>query len=161
MKKIFTILFFSALLTLFSCDPGLVYDHFETMDNGTWAWTDPREFEVDIADTLSLHNIYLQVRHTVEYPMSNLYMFVYVKSPSGQMLKDTVNMMLAEPDGRWIGKGSGHLRELMLLYRRQTRFGGSGMYTFTLEQGMRNPRLPVTDIGIRIVRTNQVDVGQE
>ena len=161
MKNFLSSLPFFALLTLFACDPGVVYDHFETMDNGTWGWTDPKEFEVEVSDTISLHNIYLQVRHTVEYPMSNLYMFVYVKSPSGQMLKDTVNIMLAEPDGRWVGKGSGHLRELMLLYRKQTRFGESGMYTFTLEQGMRNPTLPVTDIGIRIVRTNQKNVGQE
>jgi gliding motility-associated lipoprotein GldH len=146
-----------ALLTIlltFSCDRRMVYDHFETMDNGTWGWRDAREFKVEVSDTLSLHNIYLQVRHTVEYPMSNLYMFVYVKSPAGQLLKDTVNIQLAEPDGKWIGKGSGHLRELSLLYRKQTRFGEKGTYTFTLEQGMRNPELPVTDVGIRIVRIN-------
>jgi gliding motility-associated lipoprotein GldH len=149
------------LLLLTSCDPGVVYDQFETMEDGTWSWTRPKEFKVDVTDTLSLNNIYLQVRHTVDYPMSNLYMFVYVKSPSGQMLKDTVNIVLAEPDGKWIGKGSGHLRELMLLYRKQTRFGEPGIYTFTLEQGMRNPKLPVTDIGIRIERINQKNLGQE
>ncbi|MGW8317421.1 MAG: gliding motility lipoprotein GldH [Bacteroidales bacterium] len=161
MKRIFGLSPLLVLLLLISCDPDLVYDHFETMEDGTWSWTDPREFKVEVTDTLSLNNIYLQVRHTVDYPMSNLYMFVYVKSPSGQMLKDTVNIMLAEPDGRWIGKGLGNLRELMLLYRRQTRFGEPGIYTFTLEQGMRNPSLPVTDIGIRIERTNQKNVGQE
>ncbi len=74
-------------------------------ENGMWKWQDAREFEVDITDTISLHNIYLQVRHTVEYPMSNLYMFVHVKGPSGQLLKDTVNLILANPDG------SGQARE--------------------------------------------------
>jgi gliding motility-associated lipoprotein GldH len=142
------------ILISISCDRGMVYDHFETMEEGTWSWRDAREFKVEISDTTSFHNIYLQVRHTVEYPMSNLYMFVYVKSPKGQMLKDTVNIQLAETDGKWIGKGSGHLKELSLLYRKQTRFGEQGVYTFTLEQGMRNPELPVTDIGIRIVRIN-------
>ena len=143
-----------AILISISCDRGMVYDHFETMEEGTWSWRDAREFKVEISDTTSFHNIYLQVRHTVEYPMSNLYMFVYVKSPKGQMLKDTVNIQLAETDGKWIGKGSGHLKELSLLYRKKTRFGEQGVYTFTLEQGMRNPELPVTDIGIRIVRIN-------
>jgi gliding motility-associated lipoprotein GldH len=145
---------FMASMLLISCDRGMVYDHFETMKEGTWSWRDAREFPVEVTDTVSLHNIYLQVRHTVEYPMSNLYMFVYVKSPQGQLLKDTVNIQLAEPDGRWIGKGSGNLREISLLYRKQTRFGKPGVYTFTLEQGMRNPELPVTDIGVRIVRIN-------
>jgi gliding motility-associated lipoprotein GldH len=142
-------------ILLSACDRGMVYDHFETMEDRTWGWRDTREFPVEVTDTISLHNIYLQVRHTVTYPMSNLYMFVYVKSPEGQMLKDTVHILMAEPDGKWIGKGTGHLRELSLLYRKQTRFGEKGTYTFTLEQGMRKPELPVTDIGIRIVRINQ------
>ena len=157
MKRTKHLFFFAFLLTavlLISCDRGMVYDHFETMERGTWGWMDSREFKVDIEDTVSLHNIYLQVRHTTEYPMSNLYMFIYVKSPSGEMLKDTVNIQLAEPDGKWIGKGPGHLRELRLLYRKQTRFGEKGIYTFTLQQGMRSPELPVTDIGIRIVKVN-------
>jgi gliding motility-associated lipoprotein GldH len=112
------------------------------------------EFKADITDTVSFNNIYLQVRHTVEYPMSNLYMFVHVKGPSGQYLTDTVNMILAAPDGKWKGKGNGHIRELMLLYRKQTQFRIPGTYTFTLEQAMRQPELPVTDLGVRIVRVN-------
>jgi gliding motility-associated lipoprotein GldH len=152
--QIISMVVMMATLLLFSCDRGMIYDHFETMEDGTWGWRDAREFDVEVSDTISLHNIYLQVRHTVEYPMSNLYMFVYVKSPEGQLLKDTVNIQLARPDGKWIGRGSGHMKELSLLYRKQTRFGEPGVYTFTLEQGMRNPELPVTDIGIRIVSIN-------
>jgi gliding motility-associated lipoprotein GldH len=105
-------------------------------------------------DTISLHNIYLQVRHTVEYPMSNLYMFVYVKGPAGQILKDTVNLVVASPDGSWNGKGTGKLRELRLLYRKNTKFSQPGVYSFTLEQAMRKPELPVTDIGVRLERVN-------
>ena len=69
-------------------------------------------------------------------------------------MKDTVNLILAAPDGRWTGSGTGKLRELQLLYRSQTQFGKSGTYVFTLEQGMRKPELPVTDLGIRIEKAN-------
>lgn len=137
-----------------SCDPHMIYDQYDHVKDGIWNWTDAREFRVDISDTTSLHNIYLQVRHSVDYPMSNLYMFVHVKGPTGQHLKDTVNLILAAPDGRWTGSGTGKLRELQLLYRSQTQFGASGTYVFTLEQGMRNPELPVTDLGIRIEQVN-------
>ena len=144
-----------SLITLFSsCDPQMVYDQYNKTEDGLWRWQDAREFLVEITDTISLNNIYLQIRHTVDYPMSNLYMFVHVKGPTGQILKDTVNMILAAPDGRWTGSGTGKLRELQLLYRSQTQFGFSGTYVFTLEQGMRNPELPVNDLGIRIERAN-------
>ncbi len=136
-----------------SCDRNVFYDEY-VRTGGEWTWLDAREFFVEVSDTLSLYNIYLQVRHTVEYPMSNLYMFVHVKGPGGQVRKDTVNLILAEPDGDWIGRGNGHLRELQLLYRKQTQFRDPGTYVFTLEQAMRNPELPVTDLGIRIERIN-------
>ena len=149
-------LILSMLLLLFlgvSCDRAVVYDEYVRTDGG-WKWQDAREFKVDISDTLSLHNIYVQVRHTVEYPMSNLYMFVHLKGPTGQHRKDTVNLILAEHSGEWTGRGTGNLRELQLLFRKQTRFSNPGTYVFTLEQAMRNPLLPVTDLGIRIERSN-------
>jgi len=148
------LLILTLLLTLqVSCDKGMVYDEY-IGTNGGWKWQDAKEFKVDLNDTLSLYNIYVQVRHTVEYPMSNLYMFVHVKGPLGQHRKDTVNMILAEPSGEWIGRGTGNLRELQLLYKKQTQFRTPGIYVFTLEQAMRNPELPVTDLGIRIERIN-------
>lgn len=138
------------LLYTVSCDSGMVYDQYEPTENGVWKWQNAMEFKVDISDTISLNNIYLQVRHTVEYPLSNLYMFVHVKSPSGQHITDTINMVLAAPDGEWTGKGNSNIRELMLLYRKQTQFRIPGTYVFTLEQAMRQPELPVTDLGIRV-----------
>lgn len=142
------------LMHLSSCDSAMVYDRFKQPELGLWTWDDALEFKADIRDTISLYNIYLQVRHTTEYPMSNLFIFMHIKSPEGQQLKDTINMILAAPDGRWTGRGNGNIRELMLLYREQTRFRVPGTYTFTLEQAMRQEELPVTDVGIRIERSN-------
>lgn len=142
------------LLHCHSCDPDMVYDQFRQPEQGVWTWNDALEFEADIQDTLSLHDIYLQLRHTTEYPMSNLYMFVHIKSPTGQILSDTVNMILAAPDGKWIGRGNGNIRELMLLYRKQILFRVPGPYTITLEQAMRREELPVSDVGVRIERSN-------
>jgi gliding motility-associated lipoprotein GldH len=146
------ILFLLLILTV-SCDQNMVYDEYVQTD-GQWSWLDAKEFIVEISDTISLHNIYVQVRHTVDYPMSNLYMFVHLKGPTGQHRKDTVNLILAEPNGEWTGRGTGNLRELQLLFRKQAQFRIPGTYVFTLEQAMRNPELPVTDLGIRIERSN-------
>lgn len=154
MRYPLLITFALLLLHTVSCDSGTVYDQYEPTGNGMWRWQDAMEFSVDISDTISLNNIYLQVRHTVEYPLSNLYMFVHVKSPSGQHMTDTINMVLAAPDGKWTGKGNSNIRELLLLYRKQTQFRIPGTYVFTLEQAMRQPELPVTDLGIRIERIN-------
>ena len=153
MRTSVTIILLLLLAITMSCDQRAVYDEYVRIDGG-WSWQDAREFSVDVSDTLSMHNIYVQIRHTVEYPMSNLFMFVHVKGPTGQHRKDTVNMILAAPSGEWTGRGSGNMRELQLLFRKQTQFRIPGTYVFTLEQAMRNPELPVTDLGIRIERIN-------
>jgi gliding motility-associated lipoprotein GldH len=137
-----------------SCDSHMVYDHFEQLEKGMWTWDDRLDFETEISDTVAMYDIYLQVRHTIDYPLSNLYMFLHIKSPEGQYLKDTVQMILAAPDGNWKGRGNGYIRELRLLYRKQTRFRVPGTYVFSLEQAMRQEQLPVTDVGIRIERSN-------
>jgi gliding motility-associated lipoprotein GldH len=142
------------LLVLTACDPLMVYDHYMSTGDGSWRWSEVEVFDIDMTDTLSLHNVYLQVRHSVDYPMSNLYMFVEMKGPSGQYVRDTVNMILAADDGHWIGKGTGKLRELRLLYRKQVRFREQGTYTISLEQAMRKEELPVTDVGVRVERIN-------
>jgi gliding motility-associated lipoprotein GldH len=142
------------LLLLGSCDPDRVYDHYISTGDGQWKWNEVEVFDVEMNDTLSVHNIYLQVRHTVDYPMSNLYMFVVLKGPSGQFRRDTVNLVLAAPDGRWIGRGTGKLRELQLLYKKQILFGEAGTYSISVEQAMRKEELPVTDVGVRIERVN-------
>ena len=154
MKNLSHSLTLLLLIILTSCDPDMVYDQYSQTGDGMWRWQDAKEFNIEITDTISLNNIYLQVRHTVEYPLSNLYMFVHIKGPSGQLLKDTVNLVIASPDGKWTGRGTGNLRELRLLYRKNSKFNQPGAYIFTLEQGMRNPELPITDLGIRIERSN-------
>ncbi len=141
-----------SLLLLTSCDKEMVYDQYVSLENGSWKWNDVAVFEFDITDTLSLNNIFIQVRHSTDYPMSNLYMFVNVKGPNGQFRRDTLNLVLATPEGKWTGIGTGHLRELRLLYKSRTRFGLPGHYNFSIEQAMRKAELPVSDVGVRIER---------
>ena len=141
-----------SLLSLFfvSCDKHVVVDMYQHIDNAVWTWDDIQRFTFEIDDTTSYHDILIQLRHTTDYPMSNLYIFVNITGPSGQSLRDTINYILAEPDGQWNGKGVGKLRELRYMYRHKTIFPEHGNYMISLEQAMREPRLPVSDLGVRI-----------
>jgi len=152
MRSTFLIATFALLLS--SCDPHGVFDQYQHVEGDAWSWHHKVSFEVDMADTTSLHNMYIQIRHTVDYPMSNLYLFVDLEGPGGQQLRDTINLVLAAPDGQWMGRGNGKYRELALLYREQIVFAQAGNYRVTLEQAMRKNKLPVTEVGLRIERIN-------
>jgi gliding motility-associated lipoprotein GldH len=152
MKKAFSLLVILLLITLIhsSCDKNMVYDQFQRIDDNTWRWDEPLDFTFTMDDTVGIHQILIQLRHTTEYPLSNLYMLVHVKGPSGQQLTDTINFVLAENSGKWIGKGVGNIREIGYRYKKGTRFPEQGDYTISIEQAMRLPELPVSEIGVRV-----------
>jgi gliding motility-associated lipoprotein GldH len=143
------------LLFIFSCDRSMIYDDFEKIENHSWKWEDSVNFSVDVEDTLSMFNILVQLRHTTDYPLSNLYMFVHVYGPGGQQMTDTINFTLAENSGKWIGKGLGNIREISYLYKKNTLFPQAGNYKISIEQAMRIPEVPVKEIGLRIEKTTK------
>jgi gliding motility-associated lipoprotein GldH len=152
MRKLVIAVALIIFLPLFfwSCDRALVYDEFIRINNGSWHWDDPAEFTFEVDDTTGFHNILIQLRHSTDYPLSNLYMFVHVQGPSGQEMTDTINFILAENSGKWIGSGIGNMRSIGYLYRKNTLFPQQGEYDITIEQAMRLPEVPVTEVGVRI-----------
>ena len=152
MKRIlrFSLVLFLVLFVNVSCDHEMVFDEFYRIENGSWRWEDPAEFNFTVDDTASFNNILIMLRHSTDYPLSNLYMFVRISGPSGQKIVDTINFRLAEPDGKWLGTGVGNLREIGYLFRKNTRFPETGEYHVDIEQAMRLPEVPVRDVGFRI-----------
>lgn len=108
-------------------------------------------FNVEIADTVNPHNIYVNVRNGGQYQYSNLYIFIKTVSPSGQWIRDTVECTLADEKGRWLGSGLGDIYALQTPYKLNVRFPYHGIYSFELEQAMRTEELKqIFDIGIRV-----------
>ncbi len=153
-KSILGVFLLTAIMALPSCDGNMVFHDFERIENGIWRWDDPVDFSFYMDDTTSLHDIQVQLRHSTEYPLSNLHMFVHITGPSGQAITDTINFILAENSGKWIGKGVGNIRAIGYLYRKNTVFPDTGYYHVSIEQAMRLPEVPVKEIGLRVSKAN-------
>jgi gliding motility-associated lipoprotein GldH len=140
-----------SVLVLVSCDPNRVYEKNFRIPDGVWTMNDPVRFEVIVADTITAHNLYINVRHTGMYPFSNLYLFVTTIAPSGHAIKDTVQIILADKKGKWLGNGLGDIWNNQRLYKEQVRFAQKGEYIFEYEQAMRLEKLPfILDVGLRV-----------
>ncbi|MBR4137693.1 MAG: gliding motility lipoprotein GldH, partial [Bacteroidales bacterium] len=102
-----------------------------------------------VNDTLTDYAFYLNIRHLENYRYSNLYVFMHTTFPNGNVTHDTIECILAMPDGRWMGKGSGTMRSANVLLNPALRFPLSGEYHFEIEQAMREKELRgITDIGL-------------
>ncbi len=147
------------VITLAACAEQVVHSSDVPIPDGVWDREFKPEFSFEIGDTVSHHDLFIDVRHTGDYPFSTLYVFLDLEGPGERRLRDTVECILADPTGKWYGKGSGFVfahreYDTHVLYKLRNRFPAIGRYTIRLEQAMRTERLPgVLDIGISVERS--------
>ena len=67
------------------------------------------------------------------------------------MSRDTIELILADVEGKWLGKGWGAVKENSILLSGDMRFPLKGQYEFKIQQAMRVDTLDgISDIGIRM-----------
>ncbi len=149
-KKIF-LLIFLLMAALISCDSNRVFEEHTALSTGVWDVKNTIKFDVAISDLPARYNVYLNVRNGSEYPYSNLFLFMNTVFPDGLVARDTIELTLADYDGRWLGSGMGSVKFSHFLFRKDVRFTQKGNYRFILEQAMRvNELKGIHDIGLRI-----------
>ena len=134
-----------------SCNTSAIYDANLTIPEEEWLSTMPAYFTVDVEDTLTYNTLYLRISNTVNYKYQNIYFFVTLSLPNGQVARDTVNCDLANNYGEWYGKGMGKTKTLQFPYRTNFLFPYTGTYKFYIEQAMRDDTLKgIKAIGLKI-----------
>lgn len=139
-----------------ACNPDRVYEDNVRIPGNKWSRYNIPEFEVEITDTITLYNLHVNLRNTGEYPRSNIFLFISATAPGGAFNRDTIELVLAEPSGKWKGKGFGSIWQNQFPYRQNVRFAEKGIYNFKIEQAMRMDDLPgITDVGLQIEKSKQ------
>lgn len=147
------LLFLLIYVLVTSCDPDRVYDQSYGSGDGGWHSDSIYHYSIGVNDTIGLHDFYINIRNNTDYPYSNIYLFVTTVFPGGHSTRDTIECILADKNGMWLGSGSGKIKDNQIMLQQALRFPLKGIYHFYLEQGMRTPQLKgIEDIGIRIER---------
>lgn len=155
MKKIVYIV--CMLMLLCSCNNRTVYTDFHSLPAGGWHQDSVLSYSISEADSSSVYEVLLLLRHTDTYGYQNLWLFVDEYVDSVLIHQDTIEAMLADEYGRWLGRGR-HRYELPLLYDDSYYFSSSHTHTFRIRQGMRTDCLQgITEVGMII----QYKDGQE
>lgn len=141
------------LMTFSACDSRRLYEQNKEIDNHSWYANKPLQFQAQIPDSVQGFNVYINLRNASHYPFSNIFLFLNTTFPDGQIDRDTVEIMLASPEGKWLGDGLGDIWDNRVLFKRNVRFPMKGEYRFEFIQAMRLDPLPgIMDAGIRIER---------
>jgi gliding motility-associated lipoprotein GldH len=67
------------------------------------------------------------------------------------MSNDTLDCILADEKGKWLGSGIGDIYDNQIPFKRNVRFPLPGTYSFEIQQGTRKDDIPlIMDVGLRI-----------
>lgn len=149
-RKTVNFLLIGILIAFVSCDSNRIYEENLKVGEDGWDADDIKTFNFDIEDTLSPMNLWINFRTSTDYPYSNLFIFLFSEYPDGYEAKDTLQFILAKPNGEWEGKSSGTVVENRFLVS-QGAFRKAGPYTFKIQHAMRDETLPeIIDVGFRV-----------
>lgn len=147
------------VLSLNSCQQGLIKSDYKATNNGVWEKDRYIEFTFSELDSLAQYNMFINVRNDDTFPYNNLFLIAELVSPDGSIEKDTLEYQMANPDGSWLGQGLGSLKENKLWYKENIVFSSSGVYTLKVSHAMRKNGAVdgveqlegITDVGFEIV----------
>lgn len=137
----------------FSCNHNLLFEEYKNIPGEEWCISHIVRFNIDIPEA-GTYDLYTGVRHTTDYEMANLWCFIKISDSTRVLFRDTLNIKLAEPDGRWLGDGF-TIKTIEKELNKAT-YLPKGKYTCDIEQGMRIQCLKgIKNIGFIVKKKEQ------
>ena len=148
MRKISGFLLLMSIVACNTSEDQVMMNHVDNI----WDKKNQQKFNLDISDPENAKNIIFVVRNNNDYPYSNIRFivnFTNLKTKKAEI--DTLNYILANPNGEWLGTGFGETKETLFQYKLNYKFPEKGKYEIAVSQAMRNDALPgIEDLGIKV-----------
>lgn len=106
MNRLFIIGVF-LVLCLGACVPGHNdFSDFKNLPSSGWRYANVLTFNPEHDDSIAVGSVCVSLRHTDAYIYSNLWLEVECVDADKTTHRDTINLRLADPYGRWLGIGN-------------------------------------------------------
>ena len=160
MKIRSSILFFFIALLLFSCDEKRVFDQYKSVGN-SWNKDSILSFSLPQLEKTKKYDMFINIRNNNDYPFNNLFLIVSLEQPNKKTMVDTLEYLMANPDGSLLGNGFSDIKENKLYYKEKAVFPQKGIYKVRIQHAVRQTGKiegvkdleGITEVGFRIEST--------
>jgi gliding motility-associated lipoprotein GldH len=148
------VLSFVVLTFLSSCDSNRVYEDNVEFKDRTWKIASPVQLEFDIADTTKRYNLYIDIRNSLDYPYSRLFVNYSLMNSAGEELSKKMisEYLFEQKTGKPTGSsGLGDVYDHQFIFLEKQTFAKAGKYKVKFEQFMREDTLQgILAVGLRV-----------
>ena len=125
-------LYIFGLFVLISCSNKQTTEQYKVFSEQKWNTDSVVVFSLNKKDSITPQDIVLKIRHSTEYKFQNLYVFTLFRG-----FVDTVEIVLSEKNGKWLGKGFGDIREIDIVLMKNVVLETNSKNKIIIEQAMR------------------------
>lgn len=149
-----TVIVFLLAVFFTACDETRVFEKNHDFEDRSWLVNDTTSFKFEITDTVQAYNLYCNVRNSVAFPYSRLFVNYYLEDSTGKLLrKKLVQTYLFDHEtGKPFGKSAlGDIYDQRIPLVSQYQFPHPGEYKIHFEQYMRKDTLEgILAVGVRV-----------
>ncbi|MFM8833549.1 MAG: gliding motility lipoprotein GldH [Cytophagales bacterium] len=154
MTKFFLLSVVGLLLLLVGCDSTRVHEVNLEFADKTWKIADKVTVDFEIKDTTLHYNVYFNVRNSLDYPYSRLFINYTIVDPKNVELEKKMvgNYLFDQKTGEPFGQsGIGDLFDHQFPILQHYTFHQLGLHKITFQQFMRKDTLEgVMAVGARV-----------
>ena len=151
---LFISLLFVFVTILFSCDTNRIYETNHDFEGRSWKVSEPQEFEFRIDDPGKKYNLYFNIRNSLDYPYSRIFVTYHLQDSVGHELQSKLNTqdLFDQKTGAPSGSsGLGDIYDHRFILLDNYEFKFPGKYKLKLEQFTRQDTLKgILAIGVRV-----------
>lgn len=146
--------FFLITLVLFSCDSNRVYEKNQDLEERVWFSTEHPSFEFIVQDSTKTYNLYCNIRNSVTYPYSRIFINYSLQDSIGASITKNMisSFLFDEKTGKPLGSsGLGDVYDHQILLLKNYTFKKSGSHEIKFAQFMRTDTLQgILAVGFRM-----------
>lgn len=148
------ILLFVIVFSVCACDSNRLYEKNHDFDERYWLSAENPEFQFEITDTTLKYNVYCNLRNSLSYPLSRIFVTYSLQDSTGHSYKNEMIsiFLFEEKSGKPLGSSAlGNVYDHQTLLLKDYSFTKAGEYTLGFEQFMRMDTLQgILAVGFRL-----------
>lgn len=138
---------------LIACNQNEAYYKYASIPHNEWSKDEKICFVLDSVKFNSqlTYDISIEITHNVNYEYENLWLYIDQKLNDTVSVRDTLECLLADNNGKWKGRGNGPTRQFSILYKSNYRLDTNKRNQVYIHQAMQEPILKgIERIGLKI-----------
>jgi gliding motility-associated lipoprotein GldH len=140
-----------ALVLITSCKTVTLYEQNTIYPDHQWSSKTINGYQFNIEDTNTMYKVFFVIRHHNAYHYKNIWLQVNMKAPGDSIVKQAMNLNLADDLNGWLGTGMDDIYDQRIPITPKPIKLHKGVYHFSVQHTMReDPLQNILSTGIRV-----------